>query len=685
MVLFSNLSFSQIPINGFINFSDIDLIPQQNRIFSLNYNKDAYSDLLVYNQESKIAFLLTGQPNLQFTKPQKINFIYEPNFFKPVYDDQNQIKHYVFSSRKSKIFGLIDFNQYGYPKISKSLELKAFPNKIDVEDIDLDSSDDYLISGEAFDGLSIISEKNNRFVEKKLFKNHSFLDAHFFNINGDEYVDIVAYDLILEKLMFIYNKDGERFTFERELKFSNKVNKFQIIDLNFDGNKELIFSTDSGLLIYYGDQLNLFNQSVFVKTNSGIDNFTIGDYNRDGFFDFICYSPATNCLSVIFSKNENEFYDEIIFECDKSINDLIPFFSKFVYGVSYLNIDGKIKIVSEFKSFNRDANFIYGLAPSSLKTFDFTNDGLLDFVYLDKFDNRLKFILRNNQGVPSNYFHIDLKGNHSEIFILQKSLNQNTIYCYSPQERLIEIIETDFNSFKIRKEILYAEGKIQDLWSKNVNDAGTIKILYKKDNRLNYGVLRLSTDKKYKLVKYPIVSENFKVANILSEEEDKLIFWKQTDSLLTLNVVNYVFDNKQEKTIFSDFFKEIIGVHNSIQKQVKNSNYFSSLVQTSDKKYLLIFSRDFKILINSNLITDYNLSENKPLISDDDGFAYFFDKQQNKIFRVIYLRNLNRILIKNIFNEINLSEFVVSRLDKTTKHLIFIDTQDNKIKIRQMN
>lgn len=683
--LLSDFSFAQIPINGFTNFSDIDFIPEQNRIFSLNFNKDSYSDFLVYKVESKTAYLLTGQPNLQFAKALKINFRYEPNFFKPIYDIQNQIKEYAFTSRKSRIFGLMSFNQFGYPRISKSIELNSFPNKIDFADIDLDLSNEFLISGQAFEGLSIIFDKNNQLVEKKLFKNHSFLDAYFFNINGDEYVDILAYDLISEKLMFIYNKDGERFAFERELQINQKVNKFQIQDLNFDGNKDLIFSTNFGLLLYFGDPLSLFNQSTQIKTSASINNFTIGDYNHDGSFDFICHSSEKNYLSIIFSKDENEFYKEIIFESGKEINDLIPFFSRFVYGISYLTAEGKIKIVSEFRTFNKDANFIYGVEPYSLKTFDFTNNGLSDFVFLDAFDNRLKFILRNNQGVPTSYFYVDLKGVHSEIFILRKSENQSRIYCYSKNDRLIEIVEVDFSNYSFNREILYTEGKIQDLWIENVNGNTEIKVLYSANNNLNYGIYKLSLDKKYKLIKYPQVSENFQIASILSENEDKLILAKRSDSLFIIKSVIYLFDNKISDTIFSDYLKDVTGIYNCIQKQVKNYNYFSSLIQTVDKKYFLIFSPDFKILINSDLLTDYSLPERNPLVSDDEGFVYFFDTQLNKIFNIIYVKRPNKILLKNVYDRINLSEFIVTRLDKTNKHIIFIDKTDNKIKTRQLN
>lgn len=685
LILLSNLLYAQIPINGFTNFSEFEIIEGQNRFFSLNYNRDSYSDLLIYNQENKTAYLLTGQPNLKFSKPHKLFFRFEPNFFKPIYNSQNQIIEYAFSSRKSRIFGLINFNQYGYPRISKTIKMSSYPNKIDVADVDLDNSNDYLISGEAFEGLSIISERNNQLVEKKLSKNHSFLDAFFFDINGDEYVDILAYDLISQNLFFIYNKDGERFQIERELSINQRVNRFQIIDINFDGYKDLIFSTDNGLMIYYGDNLSVFNQSVFIRTSSAISNFTVGDFNHDGNFDIICHSSSGNYLSVLFAKNSNDFFEEIIFDFGSQIEELIPFFSRFIYGVASLSKNGKIKIVSEFASFNKDVNLIYGIKPYGLQTFDLNNNSLLDLIFIDRFDNKLKFILRNNRGIPSELFQMDLKGVHSEIFIIRKSATEIILYCYSLNERLIEIIEIDFTSFRLKKNFVYAEGKIQDLWSSNVNGSGEIKILYSKGNELNYGILKLSLDKKYNLIKYPLVTDNFLSANILSENENKILCWSKTDSSYTLNFVNYLFDSKQEKKLYSIDVKEDIKLFNSISKQVKNYDYFSSLMQISDKKYLLIFSRDFNILIKSELLTNHSLLSGRPLISDNEGFLYFYDSELNQIFRIIYVKRMKKLIIRPVFEDVKVLEFAVSKLDKTNRHLIFIDSYDQKIKVRQLN
>jgi hypothetical protein len=664
LILISDLTFSQIPINGFTNFTEVGIISQQNKIFSLNYNKDSYSDLLVYSQEYKSAYLLTGQPNLNFLKAQKINFRYEPNFFKPIYDFRNQISDYAFTSRKSRIFGLLNFNRYGFPIISKSIKLSSFPNKVDLSDVNLDNITDFVISGEAFNGLSIIYQNNNKLIEKNFLKNHSFLDAAFFDINGDEYIDILAYDLITQKLLFIYNKDGERFEYGRELKIDEDVFKFQIIDINFDGYKDIIFATNSGLLIYYGDNLNVFDNSIKVRTNSAINNFAFGDFNRDGFFDFITYSQSANYLSVIFSDEGNKFFDEIIYDYGKTVNDLIPFFSKFVYGVSYIKEDGQINIISEFSSFKKDINFIYGIQPTALKNFDFNNNGLLDFVFIDRFDNKLKFILRDNQGVPSNYFQIELKGKHSEIFILRKNSNEVDIYSYSYNERLVEVISINFNNYRFKKDFLYTEGNIQDLQAIELNNSVEIKILYSVNNKLNYGTYSLSLDKKYKPVRFPIVSENFKTAKLVSDDKHKILLWKDYNDSMNVYLVEYLFDTKSEKLVFSSQSNSVKKIFNFNLKQVTTLDYFSLVINTYDKYYLIIFDKEFNLLSKSELFSNTSILNAENLITDSDGILYLFDSNSNIVYRILNLKTLNKLLVTSIYSGVKLNEFVVSKLDK---------------------
>jgi len=46
---------------------------------------------------------------------------------------------------------------------------------------------------------------------------------------------------------------------------------------------------------------------------------------------------------------------------------------------------------------------------------------------------------------------------------------------------------------------------------------------------------------------------------------------------------------------------------------------------------------------------------------------------------------LNRVIIRPIYQDVKVSEFVVSKLDKKNKHLIYIDSEVQKIKTRQLD
>ncbi len=678
----SNFSFSQVPINGFTNFYEIKSIKDQTNLLSFNYNKDAYSDLLIYNRNSRNAFILTGQPNLKFSQPVEIFFKYEPNFFKPVYDINNQITEYAFVSRKSRTFALINFNISGSPRFSNIIKLSSYPNKVDYADIDLDFENDFILYGEAFEGISIISKKNNKLSEKKFFKNISFSDAYFFDINGDEYIDIIGYDVISQKLLLIHNKDGNRFNVEREISLNNKVYKFQILDINFDTFKDLILSFDKGIKIFLGDNLNSFEKSIFIETSSTINDFVIGDFNRDGIFDFVCTSISQNYMSVIFGKEDKRFYEEVIIEHPIEIIDLIPFFTRFVYGVAFLDNKGRVKVISNFKSFNEDINFIYGVKPFSLNTFDFNEDELLDFVFIDKFDNKLKFILRNDRGVPSILFQVNLKGIHSKFFILKKKSKQFVFYAYNLNNRLIEILEINFSLFTFKRDIVYVEGEIQDLWVSGKNEDGEIRVLYSRDNLLNYAILRLSIDKKYKTIKFPLVSEKFLSAKILSESEDKILLWKQTRTMLHLFIVKYLFDSRQEEEKLRLTIDGEISINNYIPKYFENYDYVGSIIKSSNKNLLILLNKELDVLVKSDILSIFNISETSSKINYSESFIYFYDLESKNIFRIIFVKKMNKIVLRKIYENVQLEEFSISSLDNKLKHLIFLASEDSKIKIR---
>ena len=66
---------------------------------------------------------------------------------------------------------------------------------------------DFLISGNSFNGLSIVSNKNNKLTEKKITDKTVFKDAHFIDLNADGIDDIVALNSVNNKIHFFFRNN----------------------------------------------------------------------------------------------------------------------------------------------------------------------------------------------------------------------------------------------------------------------------------------------------------------------------------------------------------------------------------------------------------------------------------------------------------------------------------------------
>ena len=92
----------------------------------------------------------------------------------------------------------------------------------------------------------------------------------------------------------------------------------------------------------------------------------------------------------------------------KGTTDIIPFFSKFIYGTALINKTGIIAVLSKMISVSDDQKLVLGITPDVISQFDLTNNGITDFVFTDRFDQKLKFIIRDASGSADKLFTINL-------------------------------------------------------------------------------------------------------------------------------------------------------------------------------------------------------------------------------------------------------------------------------------
>ena len=155
VVFISFNASAQIPINGFCKHQSFKIPPGYTSVKSVNFNKDTFNDLIIFNNSTKKYLSIEGTEK-GFSKIRVYKIPFEISKFKSISTKYFRGKYFSFVSRKNRSVGIISFNKYGKIEIKKLLKFNSYPENLDVADINNNGRSELLISGSAFEGLSII-------------------------------------------------------------------------------------------------------------------------------------------------------------------------------------------------------------------------------------------------------------------------------------------------------------------------------------------------------------------------------------------------------------------------------------------------------------------------------------------------------------------------------------------------
>lgn len=691
VLLFSTISFSQIPINGFCKLDKISASSGFNKIFSFNYNKDSYSDLLLFNPLNSEAEILTGEQSLKFSIPKSVKFPFEPSQFKPVYDSLLQISYYAFTSRRSRLFGTLLFNENGNPTVIESIKLNSYPEMIDVF-TETDGKSVFLVCGKSFDGISTFTTSNESLKEEKVISGTSFPFAQFVHLNGDGIIDIIAYNLFEKSLFFLINNGRNEFNVSRKIQLGDEVNYLHIFDINLDSFKDIIYSDKAGIKILLGDPIYLFEKQITVATNFSVDNISVADFNHDGYFDLLYSSNESGIISVVFAKNYSSFYNELIYLQTSLVSDIIPFFSRFIYGAVYVNESGEIGILSEVNSFKEDLTLSLAILPQEIIVFDYNNNGINDLAFIDRKDKQLKFILRNNVGIPAYYYSIKLFSDNTELLCFDNEINSEKIfYVYSQNQKLIEVLYVNFSKFSFSRENLYVEGALIDFMvTPSTERKPNLHVLARKKNNLHYGVYSFSSIK-YVPISYPEVTGSWFDAMILNPYKNQIAYWLENQNQYQLIFKEFVLQNSKSEIVYNLDTENKVVTFSAKAILSEDLILFSSIIEDQSRIRLVLF--DQNVAVFSRRVADnqqlknslIGITDRNHLSFGNDNLLYFYNNTLKNFNRIFVNRYYGRFNIIKIFDDINIKRFLVTKLDTRNKHLVYIDSIDNLIKVKKIS
>ncbi len=688
-LFFSFEIFPQTPINGFGEFKKLPVDSGYTSLFSIPQKNGYLNNLVLYNPErNRIVTLISNKEEL-FKETKTSEVPIEFSKIRKIYDN-NKIIGYAFASRKKLMSGIYDFNEDGKPELLKAIKFSSYPDNISVGDVSLNGEPEFLVSGSAFQGLSLLSENSTGFSETKITTKASYSSAVFIDLDNDGYPDIAAYNLFSNTLDFFYNNSRGVFKLVRSFKMNNKIQSLHAVDFDNDSYQDLLYVKDNSIIIKYGDFTASYDTTVTITTSFHPDKFLVGDFNKDGKLDIAYADFDEGIISVIYNKNKFNFYPEIYLFKNLGIRDIALYFFENNINIAAISDKGNLFVVSRIRSFEKDVNISLAVKPSLISYFDYNNDGIYDLCYVDDFDNNFDLIVRNKAGIPAYFYSYPLFEHHSKIIIDDTEPLLKKFYFYEPDKKLIEIITADLKSDKFERTSLYSPGKIKDVKLNIDKEIDNIYVAYSKETTLNLALFEYK-NMKYVFREFPNVASNAYGVNIDLVKNPKIFFWKKEKDSFGLYSKNI---SNTEKTADLRFYVPF-------SNDINITSISGDLFNEKSSVYLSFFNSkvsNFAVVSSDSSTSKISLDESQNNFRIKTRKQLFFGAvkfnglkrlcvslpNNNEIVKIEFLNKGRKISASKLIDAENVDDFFIKNLDQKIYHLIYTDNKENIITIKNI-
>jgi len=590
-LIFYSQSFSQIPINGFCSNNIFPIPKDYTRIVSSDLNSNGSDELIFYSPEKKIIGIYSGIPGEKaLIKEYRIDT--EISQIKRLKEKSGSTNSFVAVDRKHRQILLLSVYIDSIKIKSKLIEFDSYPENILTGDVDLDGTEEILVSGSGFDGLSIVSLTKSGTGESKIITGTSFSEAVFIDFSDDGYPDIVAFNILENSLQFFVNNTKGIFRQTRSINYPDKINNLKTEDFNKDGLKDLVYSFNNSLEIIYGDYQVAFNNKKFLTLDDKITGIVFGDFNSDKYQD-IAFTLVKGTLNIHFAVNDSTFYESVTYLNNISSGNFAKFKSGGTDNIVAFIESGEISVITTVKEISKDLKIVPAIQAGTLKKFDYGKDDVPDYCFIDEYDDYLKIFLSNKFGVPSLFYFLQIAEKHKEILVGDFFSEFKTFYCYSKQTPLLEVFTYNFKINKVDRKQLYAPGEIFDLNLQRVDSSlVNIFLAYNKRSKIHLGKFE-NRDLSITFKEYPVIDRNVTSAKIRISDEPEIFYWKDDRDTLYFNSAEVKPGPNNLKSYFKIPDSEKLTV-NLYGANIYSNSYptIVSFVQNDKEKYLLLFSGD---------------------------------------------------------------------------------------------
>ncbi len=687
-LLIPSLSFTQIPINGFCFRNDFPLPKDYYGILPADLNSNGNDELIFYSASNGKIGLYSGIPGPE-SEFKEFQIKSEISQLKRIKEKQGSSNLFAAVERKLRKVSLFYIFVDSLSESRGEISFDSYPENIFTSDIDLNGTEEILVYGSGFDGLSILYISESGIGERKIITGTSFSEAIFVDLNNDDYPDVLAFDILDNSLRFFINNTGGTFRFSRSIRYSDKLNLLQSLDLNNDGFQEIVYAIDSRIEILSGDARGIYENKTTIKLDSKPSAVQFGDFNNDKIID-LSVSVFKDDLTIFFGKSGTGYFERI-----RYLKNTLLTFTKFRRGetdnIAAIIEPGKLIVISPEKILFSENKIVLAIKAGAVKKFDFLGDGIPDISFVDEDDNSLKLILNNSSGIPSTLHSIPLAEDHKKILVDEFFKFRKIFYCYSTGTPLLEVFRYNFNTGKLNRKQLYAPGEILDVAFQRIDSSFVnIFVLYNKQSKMYLGKFE-NRDLSITFREYPFVDRNISSAELFIDDEPVIYYWKTVEDTLQFkkaeiksgpNVYELLFEIPESRVIKNFFYAA----------DTYNNEYPSgvSVVETRNEIHLLVISGD---KFSSSIQTKTSKEE----INKELGRAYFGETSikgiinftvnstiDNYINKLIYNEKERTYSLNQMFVAENVSDYFFARLDKKNYYLVYSNKMEGCLSIKSL-
>lgn len=676
VLFFSSLSYSQIPINGFCFQKSYSLPKDYQGIISADLNFDGSDELIFYSAASKRIGIYAGIPG-DSVELKEFQLKSEISQLKQLKDKNGAANLFAAVERKLRKVSLIYISTDSLSDKRSEISFDSYPENIYTGDIDLNGKEEILVSGSGFDGLSILFRANGGIGERKIIIGTSFSEAIFVDLNDDSYPDVLAFNILENSLQFFINNTKGIFRLSRSIQYPEKINLLQSLDLNRDGFQDIVYSVGNRIEILSGD----FQASYKNKTSIQLDErpaaIHFGDFNGDKFFD-LAFSISKNKLSILFGKSGTEFHERIPYLKNSSLAAFTTFKYRTTDNITCILESGELIIINSEKELGTDMKIATAIQATAVKQFDYANDGIPDISFIDEYDNSLKLLLNNREGVPSILHSIPVADDHKEIVIDDFFKLMKTFYCYIEGTPLLEVFKYNFSTNKLNRKQLYVPGEILDLALQQVDSSlVNVFLVYNKQSKLYLGKFE-NRDLSITFREYPFIDRNVSSAELFIDDEPVVYYWKSEADSLQFKMAQIKSGPNFYKTHFE--ISKSDGIKTNLYGADSYNNEYPivvGIVQNETENHLLVVAGD-KFSISNQLfrIAEENKREfGRGFLGETSikGIINFTvnSSDDNYINKMVYREKEKTYSLNQMLAAENVSDYFFARLDRKNYYLVY--------------